>query len=99
METEHGSFTTSEFQEDDPIFHRITEMLCRLDTTGEVCVEYRAPYYFKLRKYVKPVRHANPEPRILPPLPPLPAIDVAAKTVDEAVSAAIAVVVEDGPES
>ena len=98
MYTEHGSFTTSEFQEDDPIFHRITEMLCRLDATGEVRIEYRAPYYFKLRKYVKPVRRANPVPRILPPLPPATATDVAAKAVEEAVSAAIAVVVEDGAE-
>jgi hypothetical protein len=47
----------------DHICDRITSFITNLEATGEVRIEYRSPYYFKVRKYVPRKKQV---PRILP---------------------------------
>lgn len=56
---------TAEFVEDE-IFQRITDFITQLAQDKEVRVEYRAPNYFKVTKYVQRKPRAAPQPRILP---------------------------------
>ena len=56
---------TAEFVEDE-IFQRITDFITQLAQDKEVRVEYRAPHYFKVTKYVQRKPRAAPQPRILP---------------------------------
>ena len=59
---------TAEFVEDE-IFVRISGFIAQLEQEKEVRIEYRAPHYFKVKKYVQAVRRPKPSPRILPPAP------------------------------
>ena len=63
-----GVVETAEFVEDD-IFNRISGFIAQLEQENEVRIEYRAPHYFKVKKYVQAVRRPKPSPRILPPAP------------------------------
>ena len=60
-----GVVETAEFVEDE-IFQRITTFITQLAQDKEVRIEYRAPHYFKVTKYVERKRRAVPQPRILP---------------------------------
>ena len=60
-----GVVETSEFVEDE-IFQRITAFIAQLEDEKEVRIEYRAPHYFKVTKYVQRKPRAAPQPRILP---------------------------------
>ena len=50
----------------DEIFDRITEFITQLEDDKEVRIEYRAPHYFKVSKYVQRKPRVKPVPRILP---------------------------------
>lgn len=56
---------TAEFVEDE-IFQRITDFITQLEDEKEVRIEYRAPHYFKVTKYVQRKPRAAPQPQILP---------------------------------
>ena len=60
-----GVVETAEFVEDE-IFERITKFIAQLEQEKEVRIEYRAPHYFKVTKYVPRKPRATPQPRILP---------------------------------
>lgn len=60
-----GVVETAEFVEDD-IFQRITAFITQLAQDKEVRIEYRAPYFFKVTKYVPRKPRAAPQPQILP---------------------------------
>ena len=62
---EGGVSTTAEFQE-DPTFNTISQFIAQLGMESEVRIEYRAPHYFKVRKYIAKPRRERPMPRILP---------------------------------
>ena len=59
---EHGVVETAEAT-GDHVCDRITSFISNLEATGEVRIEYRSPYYFKVRKYVPRKKQV---PRILP---------------------------------
>ena len=63
--TDDGVVVTAEFDE-DKMFHRITSFIAQLEEEKEVRIEYRAPYFFKVTKYVERKPRAAPQPRILP---------------------------------
>ena len=60
-----GVVETAEFVEDE-IFVRIGGFIAQLEQEKEVRIEYRAPHYFKVTKYVERKPRAAPQPRILP---------------------------------
>ena len=60
-----GVVETAEFVEDE-IFVRIGGFIAQLEQEKEVRIEYRAPHYFKVIKYVPRKPRAIPQPRILP---------------------------------
>ena len=60
-----GVVETEEFVEDE-IFERITKFIAQLEQENEVRIEYRAPHYFKVTKYVERKPRAAPQPRVLP---------------------------------
>ena len=60
-----GVVETAEFVEDE-IFERITKFIAQLEQEKEVRIEYRAPHYFKVTKYVPRKPRVAPQPRILP---------------------------------
>ena len=62
---EGGVSTTAEFQE-DPTFNTISQFIAQLGMESEVRIEYRAPYFFKVRNYIAKPRRERPMPRILP---------------------------------
>ena len=64
--TENGAIETAEATEDE-LFERISGFITQLANDEEVRIEYRAPYYFKVRKFTPPPPRApRPMPRILP---------------------------------
>ena len=63
--TDNGVVETAEFVEDD-IFQRISSFITQLGQDKEVRIEYRAPYFFKVTKYVQRKPRAAPQPQILP---------------------------------
>tara|TARA_R110001599_G_scaffold105645_3_gene266874 strand:+ start:434 stop:979 length:546 start_codon:yes stop_codon:yes gene_type:complete len=50
----------------DELYHRITKFVTRLETEEYLRVEYRAPHYFKVRKYAQRAPRVKQVPRILP---------------------------------
>jgi len=66
--TDDGVIAPSEFTGDE-VFDRISGFIAQLEQEKEVRIEYRAPHYFKVKKYVQAVRRPKPSPRILPPAP------------------------------
>jgi hypothetical protein len=65
--TDHGVVETAEFVEDN-IFHRITSFIAQLEEEKEVRIEYRAPYFFKVSKYLERKSRVIQQPQILPAL-------------------------------